>query len=63
MMTPINRTLAPRTHWGMTHRFEHDRISEASWYEVAFSYGLKIAAGITVLAAGAAVGLVIYYAV
>jgi len=61
-MTPTNRTLATRNRWGMTHPFEYDRAPEASWYEVALSYALTIAAGITVLAAGAAVGLVVYYA-
>jgi len=38
------------------------RTPEASWYEVTLSYGLTIAGGITVLAAGVAVALVIYYA-
>ena len=38
------------------------RTPEGSWYEVALFYGSKIAGGITILAAGAAVGLVIYYA-
>jgi hypothetical protein len=35
---------------------------EPPWYEVVLSYGLQVAAGITILAAGVAVGLVIYYA-
>jgi hypothetical protein len=35
---------------------------ERPWYEVVLSYGLQVAAGITILAAGVAVGLVIYYA-
>jgi hypothetical protein len=35
---------------------------ERPWHEVALSYGMKIAAAITMLAGGVGVGLVIYYA-
>jgi hypothetical protein len=42
----------------MTQSFEHDRAPRASWYGIA----MAIAAAILVIAAGLAVGLVIYYA-
>jgi hypothetical protein len=35
--------------------FEHDRTPKASWYEIAFFYGIAL------IAAGVAVGLVVYY--